>query len=131
MDDEVPTDGCGCCEGLVEPAPVHNDPGLPALRYRVDTQPGFYARMLESLPLAHADASHRGSRRRLARLLSGSSDDPTVAFADACRCVADVRTFSEERIANEGCLRTATARCSSSRARSATNSSPVSRPASI
>jgi predicted phage baseplate assembly protein len=110
MDDEVPTDGCGCCEGLVEPAPVHNDPGLPALRYRVDTQPGFYARMLESLPLAHADASQPGSPRPLARLLSRSSDDPTVAFVDACSCVADVLTFYEERIANEGFLRTATER---------------------
>ncbi len=110
MDDEVPTDGCGCCEGLAEPAPVRNDPGLPALRYRVDTQPGFYARMLQSLPLARADASQPGSPRPLARLLSRSSDDPTVAFVDACSCVADVLTFYQERIANEGFLRTATER---------------------
>ena len=110
MDDEVPTDACGCCEGLAEPAPVRNDPGLPALRYRVDTQPGFYARMLQSLPLARADASQPDSPRPLARLLSRSSDDPTVAFVDACACVADVLTFYEERIANEGFLRTATER---------------------
>jgi predicted phage baseplate assembly protein len=110
MDDEVPIDGCGCCEGLAAPAPVRNDPGLPALRYRVDTQPGFYARMLESLPLAHPDPDEPNSPQPLARLLSRSSDDPTVAFVDACSCVADVLTFYEERIANEGFLRTATER---------------------
>src|SRR3954468_18393052 len=110
MDDEVPIDGCGCCEGLAAPAPVRNDPGLPALRYRVDTQPGFYARMLESLPLAHRDPDEPNSPRPLGRLLSRSSDDPTVAFVDACSCVADVLTFYEERIANEGFLRTATER---------------------
>src|SRR3954453_24186675 len=110
MDDEVPIDGCGCCEGLAAPAPVRNDPGLPALRYRVDTQPGFYARMLESLPLARRDPDEPNSPRPLARLLSRSSDDPTVAFVDACSCVADVLTFYEERIANEGFLRTATER---------------------
>ena len=87
-----------------------NDPGLPALRYRVDTQPGFYARMLQSLPLARADANQPDSPRPLARLLSRSSDDPTVAFVDACACVADVLTFYQERIANEGFLRTATER---------------------
>lgn len=106
---ESSTDTCGCCEGLAEPAPVSNDPGLPALRYRLDTQPGFYARMLESLPLTRADASAQ-SPRPLRRLLSRSSDDPTVAFIDACACVADVLTFYEERIANEGFLRTATER---------------------
>src|ERR1700754_249644 len=110
MDDEVPTDGCGCCEGLAAPAPVRNDPGLPALRYRVDTQPGFYARMLESLPLAHPDPGEPNSPRPLARLLSRGSDDPAVAVVDACSCVADVLTFYEERIANEGFLRTATER---------------------
>jgi hypothetical protein len=100
-------DGCHCCEGLSERDPVRNDPGLPALRYRVDTQPGFYARMLQSLPLARADASEADSPRPLARLLSRSSDDPTVALVDACACVADVLTFYQERIANEGFLRTA------------------------
>jgi hypothetical protein len=110
MDPEAPTNACGCCEELAEPAPVSNDPGLPALRYRVDTQPGFYARMLQSLPLAPADQNQPDSPRPLRRLLARSSDDPTVAFVDACACVADVLTFSEERIANEGFLRTATER---------------------
>ncbi len=110
MDSEAPTNACGCCEETAEPAAVHNDPGLPALRYRVDTQPGFFARMLRSLPLAPADATQPDSPRPLGRLLARSFDDPTVAFVDACACVADVLTFYQERIANEGFLRTATER---------------------
>src|SRR3954454_16791308 len=108
--DTSPLDGCHCCEALAEPDPVRNDPGLPALSYRVDTQPGFYARTLQSLPLRPADLSQADSPRPLARLLSRSSDDPTVALVDACACVADVLTFYQERIANEGFLRTATER---------------------
>jgi predicted phage baseplate assembly protein len=110
MDPEAPTSACGCCEELGEPEPVSNAPALPALSYRVDTQPGFYARMLQSLPLARADASQPDSPRPLRRLLARTSDDPTVAFVDACACVADVLTFYQERIANEGFLRTATER---------------------
>ncbi|MDB6085129.1 MAG: hypothetical protein JWN43_3010 [Gammaproteobacteria bacterium] len=110
MDTEAPNTACGCCEGLAEPPAVSNDPGLPALRYRVDTQPGFYARMLESLPLSPAEPDQPDSPRPLARLLSRSSDDPTIAFVDASACVADVLTFYQERIANEGFLRTATER---------------------
>jgi predicted phage baseplate assembly protein len=110
MDNDTTLDDCGCCEGLSAPQPVRNDPGLPALAYRVDTQPGFYSRMLESLPLARADATEPDSPRPLAKLLTRSSDDPTVSFLDAAACVADVLTFYEERIANEGFLRTATER---------------------
>ena len=103
-------DDCNCCEGLAAPEPVRNGPGLPALRYRIDVQPGFYARMLQSLPVARAAASEADSPRPLARLLSRSSADPSVALIDACACVADVLTFYQERIANEGFLRTATER---------------------
>jgi hypothetical protein len=110
MNDDTSLNDCACCEGLAEPPPVSNDPGLPALRYRVDTQPGFYARMLQSLPIAPADATEPDSPRPLARLLTRSSDDPTVALVDAAACVADALTFYQERIANEGFLRTATER---------------------
>src|SRR5207245_3445278 len=37
-------------------------------------------------------------------------DDPSIALLDAWATVADVLTFYEERIANEGYLRTATER---------------------
>ncbi|AMP37641.1 hypothetical protein [Ralstonia solanacearum] len=103
-------DACHCCEGQTGPAPVQNAPGLPALTYRVDTQPGFYARMLQSLPLARSNANDAAAPRPLARLLTRTQDDPTVALIDAAACVADVLTFYQERIANEGYLRTATER---------------------
>ncbi|MDM0112233.1 hypothetical protein QTI66_08730 [Variovorax sp. J22R133] len=108
--DATPLDACHCCEDLGEPDAVRNDPGLPALSYRVDTHQGFYARMVQSLPLARSDANDPASGRPLAQLLTRSSDDPTVALLDACACVADVLTFYQERIANEGFLRTATER---------------------
>jgi predicted phage baseplate assembly protein len=108
--DTSPLETCHCCEGLAEPAPVQNDPGLPSLSYRVDTQPGFYARMLQSLPLARSDVTDANSPRPLTRLLTREIDDETVAFVDAAACVADVLTFYQERIANEGYLRTATER---------------------
>lgn len=103
-------DSCGCCEGLPEPVPVRNDPGLAALSYRLDTQPGFYARMLQRLPLARSDPNEADAPRPLARLLTRASNDATVALVDAASCIADVLTFYQERIANEGFLRTATER---------------------
>ncbi|WPB55020.1 hypothetical protein [Xylophilus sp. GOD-11R] len=109
-DSSDPLDGCHCCEDIAGPRAVRNDPGLPALRYRIDTQPGFYARMLQSLPLRRADEADAGSARPLARLLSRAPDDPAIALIDASACVADVLTFYQERIANEGYLRTATER---------------------
>jgi hypothetical protein len=66
--------------------------------------------MLASLPLARADENQPDSPRPLTRLLARSTEDPTVAIVDACACLADVLTFYEERIANEGFLRTATER---------------------
>src|SRR5262245_8830244 len=66
--------------------------------------------MVQSLPLARADETEPNSPRPLARLLARNSDDPTVALVDAAACMADVITFYQERIANEGFLRTATER---------------------
>ena len=110
LDDSL--DDCDCCKGLQPPPAVSNAPGLPALRYRVDTQPGFYARMLQSLPLVPADPGEPDAPRPLAALLTRASDDASVALVDAAACVADVLTFYQERIANEGFLRTATERLS-------------------
>jgi len=44
----------------------------------------------------------------LANLTTRSDDDPTIALLDAWSVVLDVLTFYQERIANEGFLRTAT-----------------------
>ena len=103
-------DGCHCCEPLQPRDPIHNDPGLSTLAWRIDTHPGFHQRMLAGLPLWRAPGSSVGAPRPLALLTTRERDDPAVALVDAAACVADVLTFYQERIANEGFLRTATER---------------------
>lgn len=103
-------DGCHCCEGQAAPGAIHNDPGLSALSWRVDTHPGFYQRMLSSLPLWRPPGTPSTAPRPLAALLTRDPQDPAVALVDAAACVADVLSFYQERIANEGFLRTATER---------------------
>ncbi|MFF1909554.1 putative baseplate assembly protein [Kitasatospora sp. NPDC058218] len=91
---------CGCRAGVeaVTPVPVFNRPGLPALSYRVGTWPTFRASMLARL----------SSRRALDPFTTRDPDDPAVALLDCWAMVGDVLTFYQERIANEGYLRTAT-----------------------
>ncbi|MDM0109295.1 putative baseplate assembly protein [Variovorax sp. J22R24] len=108
--DDKHLDGCHCCEDLAEPGDIHNAPGLPALAWRVDTQPGFYQRMLARLPLWGLPGQPASAPRPLGLLRTRESDDAAIALVDASACVADVLTFYQERIANEGFLRTATER---------------------
>ncbi len=93
-------DSCGCCEGIQPETPVAvvNRPGLDALAYRVGTHGRFLETMLARL------AGHLGA------LNTRSTEDPSIALLDAWASVADVLTFYQERIANEGYLRTATER---------------------
>jgi hypothetical protein len=106
---------CGCCEGLEEltPETTANSPGLDAISYRVGTHATFLETMKARLS-AHclgADGPDCGGRPRpLLALTTRAADDPSVAMLDAWATVADVLTFYQERIANEGYLRTATER---------------------
>ncbi|MFG3055773.1 putative baseplate assembly protein [Kitasatospora sp. NPDC048239] len=97
------TPACGChgCAGAVSgpPGPTANPPGLAALRLRVGTHPTFLAAMLDRL----ASAGLPG----LAGLTTRAADDPAIALCDAWAAVADVLTFYQERLGNEGYLRTA------------------------
>ena len=95
---------CGCCEGIevATPAATANRPGLPALTYRVGTHSSFLASMLAGLS--------RPELPVLATLRTRVPSDPSIALLDAWATVADVLTFYQERIANEGYLRTATER---------------------
>lgn len=99
---------CGCCEGRESrtPASTLNRPGLEALRVRVGTHATFLETMLARL------STHRlpDGGRPLAGLTARTPDDPAVALLDAWATVADVLTFYQERIANEGYLLTATER---------------------
>ncbi len=97
---------CGCCEGLAAatPAVILNRPGLPAVAYRVGTHADFKRTMLARLTSADLPA--------LAELRTRDDDDFAIALIDAWATVADVLTFSQERIANECFLGTATERLS-------------------
>jgi hypothetical protein len=64
----------------------------------------FKETMLEQLPAAGPPP------HPLSALTTRQDDDPTVALVDAWASVLDVLTFYQERIANEGFLRTATER---------------------
>jgi len=87
---------CGCCTGTHVAVPVSevNPPGLSALTYRA----GTYATFLETM-LARLTG--------VPGLTTRDPADPSIALLDAWAVVADVLTFYQERIANEGYLPTA------------------------
>lgn len=95
---------CGCCEGIeiMTPQTTANRPGLTALSYRIGTQATFLETMLARLSSSDYP--------KLAELTTRETDDPSIALLDAWAIVADVLTFYNERIINEGYLRTATER---------------------
>jgi hypothetical protein len=95
---------CGCrgCDGPAPPGPAASRPGLDALSYRVGTYATFFAAMRARLSSAAYPA--------LAGLTTHDVSDPSVALLDAWAVTGDVLTFYQERIANEGYLRTATER---------------------
>jgi hypothetical protein len=95
---------CGCCEGIAIAVPENtaNRPGLPALLYRAGTYATFLETMIARLSSRDFPA--------LAALRTRDPADPSIALLDSWAVVADVLTFYQERIANEGYLRTATER---------------------
>jgi hypothetical protein len=103
-------DNCGCCEPAPEPSPIYNRPGLPMLSYRIGTYATFLHRMANKIGrFTLPDGDHAGERP-LFELATRALDDPSIALLDAAAVVADVLTFYQERLANEGFLRTATER---------------------
>jgi predicted phage baseplate assembly protein len=84
------------------PADTRNLPGRAALHRRV----GTYAAFLESMRADLARARHPA----LAGLRTRAPSDPTMALLDAWAVAGDVLSFYQERLANEGYLRTATER---------------------
>lgn len=96
--------GCGCCVGgrHIEVSTVWNAPGRQQLDRRITRYPDARERMIARL----ADEE----RPALAKLTTRDRADPSIAMLDAWAIVEDVLTFYDERIANEGYLRTATDR---------------------
>lgn len=95
---------CGCCEGVkvVTPVSTANPPGLPALAYRAGTHATFFESMIAGLTTS--------GDPQLPRLGTRSLDDAAIAFLDGWATIADILTFYQERIANEGYLCTAVQR---------------------
>jgi len=114
-----PLELCGCCSadarkaGLPtdQPVPGHvNRPGLPAIAYRIGTHGSFMRRMLSRLQQEKIVDGLLAGSRPLNALTTRSTEDPAIALLDAWASVADVLTFYQERIANEGYLCTAAER---------------------
>ncbi len=98
------SDTCNCCEGVtpLTPASLENPPGQAALAYRVGTHGRFKTTMQAAL----------SNQPALSDLTTRDDDDPSIALIDAWATTLDVLTFYQQRIANEGYLRTATERLS-------------------
>ena len=95
---------CGCCQGLdrLTPVAIFNRPGLDALLYRAGTHGSFLETMKARLSSSEFP--------KLVGLTTRDGGDGSLALLDAWATVAGVLTFYQERIANEGYLRTATER---------------------
>lgn len=111
------TPTCGCCEGTSKhtSAGAANRPGLDELRYRVGVHGEFLETMkarLASMAVdgVGADGQTVETFRPLEGLTTRESSDFSIALLDGWATVGDVLTFYQERIANEGYLRTATER---------------------
>ncbi|HVB21520.1 MAG TPA: putative baseplate assembly protein [Ktedonobacteraceae bacterium] len=114
---------CGCCEGVAQltPATIANRPGLSTLAYRVGIQATFLETMLARLsnmgiPLGELNtilddpSKANALQYPLNALTTRATGDPSIALLDAWAVLAGVLSFYQERIANEGYLRTATER---------------------
>ena len=101
---------CNCCRGIsvITPIDLTNRPGLSALVYRIGTYSSFFQTM--KARLSSTDFALASGALPLAALTTRDSSDPAIALLDVWAVVADVLTFYQERIANEGYLRTATER---------------------
>ncbi|HEX7033245.1 MAG TPA: YjzC family protein, partial [Nitrososphaera sp.] len=94
---------CSCeCKGVKSYTPVriYNPSGLSSLSYRVGTHARFKKQMISEI------ASEPG----LEKLTTRSDTDLSIALLDSWASIADVLAFYQERIANEGFLRTSTER---------------------
>ena len=108
---------CGCCEGTKKITPVStaNRPGLETVVYRVGRHGAFFETMKARLgnmvvEAPGADGQTIETLHPLRNLTTRDTSDPSIALLDSWATVGDVLTFYQERIANEGYLRTATER---------------------
>ena len=92
------TDTCRCCElPPSTPLALSNRPGLEAVVFRAGTYSSFRLSMLQRIAGMPA----------LSALHTRSDDDYVITLLDMWATIADILTFYQERVANEGYLRTA------------------------
>lgn len=98
------SNGCGCCKGVEELTPhaISNDVGLRELSFRIGRHATFKESMLRRL----SDSPELG------KLTVRQNDDSSIALFDAWALLLEVLSFYNERILNEGYLRTSTERLS-------------------
>jgi hypothetical protein len=101
-------DTCGCHRRADVVPAIYNRPGLDALDYRIGTHGTLLRRMLRRI--AEWTPPEDQAERPLSDLTTRMPDDPAIALLDAWAVAGDVLSFYQERIANEGFLRTATER---------------------
>ncbi|HSI77818.1 MAG TPA: putative baseplate assembly protein [Lunatimonas sp.] len=96
--------GCGCCKGIEELTPhsISNDVGLRELSFRIGRHSTFKESMIRRL----SDSPELG------KLTVRVNDDSSIALFDAWALLLEVLSFYNERIINEGYLRTSTERLS-------------------
>ncbi len=101
-------ESCGGCraDGANASDATLNVEGLNAIRNRLGTHSAFKAGMLAALTAVSDEYNP------LRALKNRDDDDPTIALVDAWAVVLDILSFYQERIANEGYLRTAVERLS-------------------
>lgn len=92
------------------PQRPENRPGLSQLAYRIGDYASVRERLLAQLPQTVNFLLPEASSASLSDLTTRSNTDFAIALLDAWSVVADVLTFYQERIANEGYLLTATER---------------------
>ncbi|MBD2158530.1 putative baseplate assembly protein [Leptolyngbya sp. FACHB-16] len=95
--------------GSAEVPEIHNNaPGKSAIAYRYGTHATILQRLLSRLHQQEIPGSETTAPTRPLQALSiHDRDDPAIALLDSWAVVADVLSFYQERIANEGYLRTA------------------------
>lgn len=96
-----------------DPKRPDNRPALDEIEYRIGRHPDFLDRMLWNIPRTEVNNPETGvPEKPLENLSVRTNNDPTIALLDAWASTLDVLTFYQERIANEGYLRTAQERMS-------------------
>lgn len=108
MTDDARRDTCEACERDDALDPHVNPTGQSTISYRIAEHGRFLARMRARISRQAVPPNDpTATRHPLATLTTRAEDEPLLALMDAWACTLDVLSFYQERIANEGFVRTA------------------------